>query len=60
MTVQQLDRLGEVKYEVELIKAFPTTIREVELNNQAESATLELSVSLTFSHFIVKEDLNGA
>lgn len=60
VTVQQLDRLGEVKYEVELIKAFPTTITEVELNNQAQSATLELSVSLTFSHFIVKEDLNGA
>ncbi len=58
--VYQLDRIGNVKYEVELIKAFPTTMTEVELNNQAQSAALELSVSLTFSNFIVKEDLNGA
>lgn len=60
VTVQQLDKLGKVKYEVEMIKAFPTTMTEVELNNQAQSGALELSVSLTFSHFIVKEDLNGA
>lgn len=60
VTVIQLDKGnlnvpdGEKVYEVELVKAYPTTITEVELNNQAQGAALELTVSFVFSNYLIK------
>ena len=54
VTIDQLDKLGNPVYSVELEKAYPTTITEVELNNQAQGAALELSVSFTFSNYLIK------
>ena len=56
ITVHQLDRSesGTPVYSVELTKAYPTSISEVELNNQAQSAAIELTVSMTFANFLIK------
>jgi hypothetical protein len=54
ITVTQLDKLGNDVYSVELTKAYPTSISEVELNNQAQSAALELTVSMTYANFLIK------
>lgn len=52
--VEQLDKNGDLVYSVELEKAYPTTITEVELNNQTQGSALELSVSFTFSNYLIK------
>ncbi len=54
ITIEQLDKEGNVIYEVELQKAYPENISEVELNNQAQAAALEITVSFTFSNFLIK------
>jgi len=54
VTVSQLDKLGKVIYSVELTKAYPTTITEVEFNNQLQGAPLEFSVSLAFTNYLIK------
>ncbi len=55
VTIRQLDRRGTQVYTTELIKAYPIALSEIELNNQAQSAALELTVSLTCSNYLVKE-----
>ena len=54
LTVTQLDKVGESVHSVELIKAYPTSMAEIELNNQAQTAAQELTVSLTYSNYLVK------
>lgn len=54
VSIAQLDKLGEPVYTVELTKAYPTSISEVELNNQAQTNALELTVTMTFSNFLIK------
>jgi len=54
LTVTQLDRLGDVVYSTELLKAYPTSMAEIDLNNQAQTAAIELTVSLTYSNYLVK------
>jgi hypothetical protein len=54
ISVTQLDKLGEPVYVAEMTKAYPTSISEIELNNQAQSAALELTVSMTYANFLIK------
>jgi|TARA_B110000858_G_scaffold178428_1_gene214204 hypothetical protein len=54
LTVTQLDRVGDAVYTTELIKAYPTSMAEIDLNNQAQTAAIELTVSLTYSNYLVK------
>jgi len=54
VTIHQLDKLGNTVYTTELIKAYPTSLAEIELNNQAQTAALELTVSLTYSNYLIK------
>jgi hypothetical protein len=58
ITIEQMDRDSKVIYTVELIKAYPTSISEIDLNNQAQTAALELTVSLTYSNYIIKDNTN--
>ena len=53
--IEQQDNFANVIYTVELIKAYPTSIAEIDLNNQAQTAPLELTVSLTYSNYIIKK-----
>lgn len=54
VTIEQLDRVGDPIYSVELLKAFPTTYTEIELNNQAQGAALEFTVSLSYASYLIK------
>jgi hypothetical protein len=54
LQVVHLDRNGDEVYRVQLIKAYPTSISEMDLNNQAQSAAMELTVSLTYSNYFIK------
>jgi hypothetical protein len=52
--IEQLDKLEQPIYTVELVKAFPTTYTEVELNNQAQGAALEFTVSLSYASYLIR------
>lgn len=52
--IEQQNRSGDLVYRAELVKAFPTTFTEIELNNQAQTAALEFTVSLTFSNYLIR------
>lgn len=52
--IEQLNKIGDVVYKVRLEKAYPTTFTEIELNNQAQGAALEFSVSLTYSNYVIE------
>ena len=49
--VQQLDKKGNFSYYTNLIECFPTNIAEIELNNQAQQAALELTVTIAFKDY---------
>ena len=53
VTIEQLDKQANKIYGVKLERAYPTTINEIELNNQAQQATLELTVSLAYSNYTI-------
>lgn len=52
--IDQLDKSGNLVYRAELLKTYPTTFTEVELNNQAQTAALEFTVSLTFANYLIR------
>jgi len=54
VTIHQLDKLGNIAYAAELVKAYPTSLAEIDLNNQAQTAALEFTVSLTYSNYLIK------
>tara|TARA_R110000737_G_scaffold120273_5_gene152585 strand:+ start:1843 stop:2424 length:582 start_codon:yes stop_codon:yes gene_type:complete len=56
VTIYQLNKnkTGSVIYEVELIKAYPISLSEMDLNNQAQTAGMELTVNFTYSNYLVK------
>ena len=51
ITIKQLDKENKPKYEIKLLKAYPTDIAEIEFNNQAVSAIGEVTVTVGFSHY---------
>ena len=53
ITVEQLDKIGSASYKTKLKDAYPTNIAEIELNNQAQSAALELTVTVAFKDYEV-------
>lgn len=52
--IEQQDKVGGLIYRAELLNAYPTTFTEIELNNQAQTAALEFTVSLTFSNYLIR------
>ena len=52
--IEQQNRLGERVYRCELQKAYPINISEIELNNQAQGAALELTVTFTYSNYLIR------
>ena len=54
VTIEQQNRNAETVYRVELTKAYPISISEIELNNQAQGAALELTVTFTYSNFLIR------
>jgi len=52
ITVKQLDKKGADVYESRLKDCYPTNIAEIELNNQAQQAALELTVTIAFKDYI--------
>jgi hypothetical protein len=53
LTIEQLDKQANKVYGVKLERAYPTTINEIELNNQAQQAVLEMTVSLAYSNYTI-------
>jgi len=51
VTVRQLDKLGSPIYGAKLINAYPLSINEIELNNQAMGSIGELTVTLQYSDY---------
>ena len=49
--VEQLDKKGSYSYITKLKDAYPTNIAEIELNNQAQQAALELTVTIAFKDY---------
>lgn len=54
VTIMQLDKKGNTVYTAELIKAYPTSMTEIDLNNQAQTSALELTVNFTYSNYLIK------
>jgi hypothetical protein len=61
LTIYQLDKssIGKVTYEVELIKAYPISLSEMDLNNQAQTAGMELTVNFTYANYLVKSQTDS-
>lgn len=51
VTIEQVDKMGAKIYGVKLTKAYPTNLSEIQLNNQAQGAALELTVTLSYSNY---------
>lgn len=51
VTIEQVDKMGAKVYGVKLTKAYPTGLSEIQLNNQAQGAALELTVQLSYSNY---------
>ena len=51
MYVQQQDKLGERVAITKLKECFPVNIAEIELNNQAQSAAIELTVTIAYKDY---------
>ena len=51
VTIEQIDKLDAKIYGVKLTKAYPTNLSEIQLNNQAQGAALELTVQLSYSNY---------
>jgi|SaaInlStandDraft_1057018.scaffolds.fasta_scaffold289357_1 hypothetical protein len=51
--VKQLDKKGAHSYTSKLKDAYPVNIAEVELNNQAQTAALELTVTIAYKDYEV-------
>ena len=49
--VEQLDKKGNFVYITKLIDCYPTNIAEIELNNAAQQAALELVVTIAFKNY---------
>lgn len=50
--IEQMDKEGKKIYGVELRKVYPTSVGDIQLNNQQVSGPLELTVSLAFSNYV--------
>ncbi len=53
VTIHQLDRNEQVRYSVKMVDCYPTNVGEIELNNQPQSAALELRVNLYYKYYVV-------
>ena len=54
LVISQMDNMQNTVYSVELLKAFPTSMVEIDLNNQAQSGATEMTVALSYSNYLVK------
>lgn len=50
--IEQLDKEQNPIYGVELRKVYPSSIGDIQLNNQQQAGPLELTVSLAFSNYV--------
>ena len=53
LIVQQQDNLGSHVYITKLKECYPVNIAEIELNNQAQTAALELTVTIAYKDYEV-------
>ena len=59
VTVHQLDKIGVPIYSSKLIDCFPTNISEIELNNQAQTAPVEMTVTIAFKYYETSDIVSG-
>jgi hypothetical protein len=57
--VSQLDKKETTIYRVNMIGCYPTSVQEVELNNQAQTAPLELVVTMFYKNYEVEVGNRG-
>ena len=51
IVIKQLDQKGNTLYSVQLIDAFPTNLEMIQLNNQAQTAAMEMTVGFSYRNY---------